>query len=179
MTKVERRKQLKNRIASIVLILVATICCIPFGTKTYAENKWTYIDEEYVQYANEVGEMYGICPELIIAMMESESAGNRYATSPSGAKGLMQIIPEWHWDRMDRLGVTDLYDPYSNILVGVDFLAELAREYQDLPIVLMCYNEGPLQEVFEKIEHGYISEYAEKIMKRSSELQRVKEILYG
>ena len=42
---------------------------------------------------------------------------------------------------MTRLGVTDLLDPYSNFLVGCDFLAELLAKY-DLPNALTYYNSG-------------------------------------
>lgn len=151
------------------------IVTVPEEQEVEAYTIPTYIDPEHVRYAYEIGEMYGICPELIVSIIEPESGGDPNAVSPNGAIGLMQVVPIWHWDRMERLGVTDLYDPYSNILVGVDYLAELARDYQDLPLVLMCYNEGPLQEVFGKYESGLISEYAQAIMQRSSELQRLKD----
>lgn len=53
----------------------------------------------------------------------------------------MQVQPRWHRERMERLGVTDLTDPYSNFLVGLDFLYELVGKYE-LEYALTAYNSG-------------------------------------
>lgn len=128
-------------------------------------------NEKYVEYAKEIGEQYNIAPELIIAIIEAESSGRWNIVSEHNAVGLMQIIPEYHTERMERLGVTNIYDPYSNILVGVDYLSELAKKYDDLPTVLMCYNEGEYGTAIERAENGEWSDYAKKIMRRSEILQ--------
>ena len=128
-------------------------------------------NEGYEVYVETICKEYGVCPEVVLALIEAESSGNPNEISDHGAIGLMQVIPKWHWDRMEKLGVTDLYDPYSNILVGVDFLAELFDKYHELPIVLMCYNEGEYHGAPERAMNGNISDYANKIMKRASELQ--------
>lgn len=141
----------------------------------FIDNTDTYISKEYVGYVYDICLEYNVCPELIIAMIEAESSGDRYCTSPSGAQGLMQIIPKWHMERVYSLGVTDLYDPYSNILVGVSLIADYAEKYQDLPLVLMVYNEGAYHGAVERAESEQYSEYAKKIMQRSSELQKAKE----
>ena len=87
----------------------------------------TYIAEEYQAYCEEIGEMYCVCPELLMAMIETESSGNPDATNGT-CKGLMQVSEKWHRDRMKRLGVKDIYDPYGNILVATDYLMELAEK---------------------------------------------------
>ena len=61
-----------------------------------------------------------------MAIVEAESSGKADARN-GGCIGLMQVYEKYHKDRMKRLGVTDLYDPYSNILVGTDILMELAE----------------------------------------------------
>lgn len=139
------------------------------------EAEWqTHISKEYLSYIEEICESYNICPAVVIALIEAESDGNPNDVSKRGAIGLMQVVPKWHWERMEKLGVTDLFDPYSNILAGVDFLAELFRKYQDLPTVLMCYNEGEYHGAPERAKNGDISAYAIKIMERASELQEAK-----
>lgn len=130
----------------------------------------TYIDREYIGYAEEISEMYNVCPELIFAMIEHESSGNPKAEN-SGCYGLMQISERWHKDRMKRLGVTDLFDPYGNILVGVDYIAELADTYGDLEMVLMVYNGS--SDAQERWENNTPTEYAKSIMSRSVELERL------
>ncbi len=69
-------------------------------------------------------------PELIRAIVYSES---RYIpdkiNSRTGVQGLCQINPKWHMSRALSLGVTDLLDPYGNILVCCDLLNELYEDY--------------------------------------------------
>lgn len=166
--KTKRYKQIR---CFIVCSLFCIAGFIPVGARFYAESRETYIAEEYVEYAKEIGEQYNIAPELIIAIIEVESSGKAGTISDAGAVGLMQIIPKYHIERMERLGVTNIYDPYSNILVGVDYLSELAKKYDDLPTVLMCYNEGEYGTAIERAENGEWSDYAKKIMKRSQILQ--------
>lgn len=67
---------------------------------------------------------YGVDSSIIFSVMYQESKFNPSAVSGSGAIGLMQIIPRFSQARMSKLGVADLYDARSNILVGVDMLAE-------------------------------------------------------
>ena len=67
---------------------------------------------------------YGVDSSIIFSVMYQESKFNPSAVSGAGAIGLMQIIPRFSQARMSKLGVTDLYDARSNILVGVDMLAE-------------------------------------------------------
>lgn len=121
-----------------------------------------------MKYANE----YCICPELVMAIIERESAGNPDATNGS-CKGLMQIYEKWHVDRMDRLGVTDIYDTSGNIQVGVDYLSELFLKYEDAATVLMVYHGE--KDAVEKASCGEISDYAKGILERSKELERLHE----
>ena len=124
----------------------------------------------------EVAEIYNICPELIEAIIEVESGFDANAVSPCGAVGLMQIDPRWHRSRMEALGVNELKDPYSNILVGTDILADLFDEYgDDVYLVLMCYNEGRYGTAVQRAEAGEFSNYARKIVERSAELERLHE----
>lgn len=48
---------------------------------------------------------------------------------------------KWHYDRMSRLGVTDLLDPSENFLVGCDFISELLGKYSTQE-ALTAYNSG-------------------------------------
>ena len=131
----------------------------------------TSAGRDYLPICNEIGEKYGICPELIQAIVEKESNYNENAVSSHGAIGLMQVIPRWNQDRMDRLGVTDLTDPYQNILCGTDLISELADKYEDLYLVLMCYNQGEYGGAIEQWENGQYSDYAVSIVERTAELE--------
>lgn len=120
-------------------------------------------------YIEQVCEPYNICPELVEAMIERESTWNPKAQN-GDCMGLMQISGRWHKERMERLGVTDLLDPYDNILVGVDYLAELFGKSEDAGFVLMTYNGDRRANTLYKT--GKLSAYAEWILERSAELER-------
>ena len=99
------------------------------------------LDEETLRLLNEACETTGIRFELALAVIWKETRFQNKMGDSGASYGYMQVQPRWHWDRMERLGVTDLNDPYSNFLVGCDFLAELLEKY-DLPNALTYYNTG-------------------------------------
>lgn len=136
-----------------------------------AQPQDTYLSEEIQGYCVEIGKEYGICPELLMAIIERESMGKEYAEN-DGCIGLMQINEKWHKDRMKHLMLDDLYDSYSNILIGTDYIMELAVEYGDIGLVLMKYNGFSKAE--EYYEQGKLSNYAEEILERSAEIERAK-----
>ena len=132
-----------------------------------AQPAGTYISEDAQEACVKYGEEYGICPELLMAMIERESSGRPDAES-GGCKGLMQISDRWHKDRMERLEVTDIYDVDGNIHVGAAYLAELFEKYEDVGIVLMVYHGE--KDAATKTE---LSDYADWILTRSAELERM------
>lgn len=138
-----------------------------------AEDTW--IPEEYQGYCEEIGQRYNICPELLMAMIEQESSGDPKAANGTGDTGLIQVNPKWHRDRMEKLGVTDLTDAYSNILVATDYLAELFElEDGDLYLLLMKYNmkHDRAEELFNS---GIYSEYATTVSERAWKLEVLHE----
>ena len=152
-------------ITSLVLMVTS-----PTLNLTALDQHETWISDEYIEYVNEICEEYCICPEMVIAIIEHESRGQA-DVSNGDCKGLMQVSERWHKDRMERLGVTDLYDPYGNILVGVDYLSELFAEYHDIGTVLMIYNGS--SNAVSRGESGDYTDYAESIIERSCELEEL------
>jgi hypothetical protein len=92
-----------------------------------------------------VGDMYGIDPDLLMAIAMVESNGRAHAVSPKGAQGLMQLMPE----TAARFDVADPFDPVENLLGAARFLNYLRQwqqtdpELQHLPELLAAYNAGP------------------------------------
>ena len=116
-------------------------------------------------------EKHNIAPAIIIAMIEQESDFDASDIGDNGnSYGLMQIQPKWHQERMDRLGCTDLIDPFQNVTVGIDYVAALKDKNNDLYWVLMAYNAGP-SKATEWFNNGIYSEYALEVVERASELE--------
>lgn len=82
----------------------------------------------------------GIDPYLVAAVVREESSYYPRATSPVGARGLMQLMPATA-RLMAPTG--DLEDPGFNIELGTRFLAGLMREFNDPRLALAAYNAGP------------------------------------
>lgn len=107
---------------------------------------------------------YNIDPAIVIAMIGKESVYNEDAIGDGGnSHGLMQIQPRWHYDRIKKLGVTNLFNPYQNVTVGVDILAELFATGKSTEWVLMAYNGGRSY-ANEKIAFGIVSDYANTVL---------------
>jgi len=133
------------------------------------ENKIT--PESLLSLCTFIGDKYSISPTLLYAMCEKESSRSIYAVNGS-CKGLMQISEVWHKDRMKVLGITDIYDPYGNVLLAADYISELKKETtNNMYYILMRYNMATktANSLFAK---GQISQYALEIVSRSQELDK-------
>jgi len=71
---------------------------------------------DFVRIAHAEGAKVGLDPLLVMAVIAVESRFNPIAESVVGAKGLMQIIPKFHGDKLAKFGGEKaVYDPESNI----------------------------------------------------------------
>ena len=119
------------------------------------ENLKNIIFEICSQYDN-------VRPELVLAMIETESTYNPNAEN-GDCIGLMQVNRIIHADRARKLEVTNLFDPWSNVLTGVDYFSDLMTQYDnDEEKALVAYNCGHYT--------GNVTSYATKILNRSYEL---------
>ncbi|MEM9177221.1 MAG: lytic transglycosylase domain-containing protein [Myxococcota bacterium] len=88
-------------------------------------------------------------PDLVMAVIEVESAGYHLAESHVGALGLMQLLPPTGKEMADDLGIEwkgpdTLFDPIINVRLGTAYLRELADKYEgDVNTALAAYNWGP------------------------------------
>ena len=81
---------------------------------------------DLVKTAHVVGLQYGVDPMLLVAVIAVESSFNPIAESVAGAKGLMQIIPQYHQEKFAEFGGEQaVFEPRANIAVG----AKIIREY--------------------------------------------------
>ncbi len=82
---------------------------------------------------------YSIDPALVRSIVEAESGFDPRATSPAGARGLMQLMPE----TAQSLGVVDAYDPAENLRGGTRYLRGLLDRFGDVRLAVAAYNAGP------------------------------------
>lgn len=99
---------------------------------------------------------YDVNADLIAIIISLESAGRPGATSPAGAQGLMQVMPDTAQDIAGKFLLTptsqyDIYDPATNIEFGTAYLAYLRNEFgrpdadpaKLVRLVAAGYNGGP------------------------------------
>ncbi|NLP64899.1 lytic transglycosylase domain-containing protein [Paraburkholderia sacchari] len=68
---------------------------------------------------------YTMSPLLLLAVIAVESSFDRFAVSVVGARGLMQVLPSQHRDRVLRS--SDLTDARTNVRIGSAILQDYIR----------------------------------------------------
>jgi soluble lytic murein transglycosylase-like protein len=88
-------------------------------------------------------------PALVVAVIHVESRFDTYAVSPVNALGLMQVLPSTGAWLAPSVGVEwrgpeTLFDPISNVRLGVAYLRQLTDRYDgSVRTALLAYNWGP------------------------------------
>jgi len=95
----------------------------------------------------ESAKAYNLDPALIASLIRQESNFNPRATSPVGARGLMQLMPGVGRTIAAGQGIAgyndeSLYDPAINIRLGTQHLSGLFRKSSQIERVLAAYNAG-------------------------------------
>ncbi|MGD0676132.1 MAG: lytic transglycosylase domain-containing protein [Polyangiaceae bacterium] len=93
----------------------------------------------YDDWIHQAATLYQIPEQLVRAIIRCESDYDPRAVSVSGARGLMQLMP----DTALLMQVRDIDDPRENIFGGVRLLRVLANEFNgDLELTVAAYNAG-------------------------------------
>ncbi|MFN3336090.1 MAG: transglycosylase SLT domain-containing protein, partial [Thermomicrobium sp.] len=91
---------------------------------------------------------FGVDPLLLAALIRQESEFEPTAVSPTGARGLTQVMPETGAKLAQELGLTrwtpdDLFRPTTSIMLGAAELARRLEQFQgQLYLALASYNAG-------------------------------------
>lgn len=103
------------------------------------------LDQELQDYIVKTALENEVSPCIVFAVIGVESG---YDATKKGdfwdgyyhSYGLMQILASKHTDRCLRLNAINLLDPYQNVRVGIDYLAELLDEGKGIEWALSFYN---------------------------------------
>ena len=82
---------------------------------------------------------WNVSAALLAAQLYAESNFNPFATSPVGAQGIAQFMPE----TARALGLADPYDAAAAIDAQARLMRDLLRRFAAVPLALAAYNAGP------------------------------------
>jgi len=94
--------------------------------------------QQIVVTAFKESEAHQVDPYLTLAVITTESKFDYMATSPAGAKGLMQVMPSMH---KDKISIVEVFNPVANIKAGTQILRDyLKTSNGDVHKALLMYN---------------------------------------
>lgn len=135
-----RNKGLKRRVFLLVLLIL-----LWFNHKDIARWLYPFPNQELIYYYADANRLD---PLLVAAIIKTESNFDPRATSPKGARGLMQIMPQTG-DWVNRqisgqpLPPEQLFEVEKNISLGTWYLSNLSQEYKgDMVLSIASYNAG-------------------------------------
>jgi soluble lytic murein transglycosylase-like protein len=106
---------------------------------------WIFFPRESIHSAMIVQESRaaGVDPALMMALVAQESGFRPWAVSPSGARGLSQLMPATaRWACPDLPGA--LWDARQNVRCGVRYLSWQLRDFRgNEAAALLAYHDGP------------------------------------
>jgi len=138
-----RRKKnfkLKGRLVLLLLLIV-----LWFHHKDIGRWLYPFPHQEVIHHYADANRLD---PLLVAAIIKTESNFQPRATSPKGARGLMQIMPstgDWISQQINGKPVPPekLFDVETNVSLGTWYLSDLLGEFKgDLILVIAAYNAG-------------------------------------
>lgn len=157
---------LKRIILFFVIFYLLSISCYgpELGYNRFVLDFYSYaykkLSPEVIQH------IYNLCKKnnvdflLILVIIKVESNFKSKAISNKGAIGLMQIHPLLATQY--NVPVSDLYNPFTNIEIGIKHLSYLLNKYKSVEVALMCYlcGEAFVKRDFakaQKLSYNYIA----------------------
>lgn len=154
-------------------VRVAAVAEVPSGVDSFEREQRALADfiarrfrvardatGEFVAAAFRAGLEHRVDPVLILAVIAVESSFNPVAESSLGAKGLMQVLPRYHQDKLaPHGGEAALLDPLLNIDIGTRILREYLRRAGETQSGLQMYG-GAFEEPTARYAGKVLSERA-------------------
>lgn len=130
-----------KKFATIILIIIFVVFLVRY--LLYHQLYRLEYKDVIMKYSAE----FNVDEYLVMSIINAESRYNKYAISPQGATGLMQITKptaEWIAHSMgdEKFVLNDLYDPEINIKMGIWYINNLSKEFSSKELFLAAYNAG-------------------------------------
>lgn len=109
---------------------------------------------QYNDLVEKYAQQTGISPQLLFALIRTESAFQSDVVSHAGAIGLTQLMPDTALEMADRIrraggpdyaaseNGLDMKNPEQNIHIGAYYLSYLTERFEDELLSLLAYNGG-------------------------------------
>jgi len=143
------RSPARRRRRCSATVLAAVLGCVAAGPadaqvlSPTSPSQAPRVGATIADFVAEASQRFAIPEGWIAAVMRAESAFDPRATSPKGAMGLMQLMPDTWAALRVRLGLgPDPYDPRDNILAGARYMRDLYDQF-GAGGFLAAYNAGP------------------------------------
>ena len=132
-------RKVQRRIFPLIALMIL-LCCL-FGLSQNAFALWSYQQIEGAIIQESMKTKF-VRPSLALAVAETESSFRSHVVSDAGAIGVMQIMPATAFG-LYKVERTKLFDPQTNIRIGVQFLDLLIKRYDGrIDLALSHYNGG-------------------------------------
>ena len=125
-------------------IIILTLLIVLFVGALYGAHQ--LYPQKYSEYVELYSEKYDVPIDLAYSVIKCESGFDPNAESKIGAIGLMQITPEtfeWILTKIeDNNGMSDLYDPKTNIQAGIYLLKLNLSDFESTEYAIAAYHAG-------------------------------------
>jgi len=159
----------KKRALLLTIVVISYCLFIPriisfFEPQNIAESGF----HKYKPIIIEMANIYNVPPDLVAAMIKTESDFRHNVVSSQGARGLMQVLPS----TAKSLQITNLHDPKENIRAGTKYLKQLINQFNgNIKLAVAAYNAGPTAVK----KHGNVPHYKETMRYVSKVLKYKKQ----
>ena len=183
---------MRNRIKIIIitlLVIVAGAGIYFYLPPILSDNIYPL---EYKDMIIKYSKQFSLDPNFVSAVIFSESRFNSQATSPVGARGLMQIMPRTglgiskYFNEDKNYSADKLYNPETNIKYGCWYLRNLLSKYKghwenqgDVTLTLIAYNGGVALADRYAVSQGSLNMETSYYVVKVQQNKKIYDQLYG
>ena len=131
----------------IILILMAILFVLLVILLNFKNIQKLIYRQDYSEYVEKYAKEYNVEPLLIYSIIKAESNFDDEAVSSKGATGLMQLMDNTAKEiatneSLEYVSNESLFDPETNIKLGVKYFADLIAIFKNEAVALAAYNAG-------------------------------------